>query len=238
METLEAVAVSRMSAMSRQMDIIANNIANANTPGFKGERVRFEEYLQGEEGAARSYVLDAGTLRDLSVGGIELTGNPLDVAINGDGYFTVSTDAGNRFTRDGHFRLDDVGTVVTSEGYPLLDQSGSPIVLTGRGEVGITPQGMISENGVDIGQIGVVRFTDEQAMERVEGGLYTTAEDPAPVEEPTLVQGGLETSNVQPIVEMSQMIELLRSFQASQRLIQENHDLQRRAFEAIAGVTA
>jgi flagellar basal-body rod protein FlgF len=238
MEALESVALSRMSAMSRQMDIIANNIANANTPGFKTERVRFEEYLQGETDAERSYVLDAGTLRDLTVGGVELTGNPLDVAINGEGYFTIQGPAGDRFSRDGHFRLDDTGTIVTSDGYPLLDAAGSPIVVTGKGEISITPDGTVSENNTVVGQIGVVRFDGEQEMKRDVGGLYTTTEAPTPVDVPHLVQGGLEESNVQPIVEMSQMIELLRGFQASQRLIQENHDLQRKAFEAIAGTSA
>jgi flagellar basal-body rod protein FlgF len=187
---------------------------------------------------ARSYVLDAGTLRDLQVGSVELTSNPLDVAINGEGYFTVQTDAGDRYTRDGHFRLDDTGTLVTSDGYAVLGTGGSPIVLTGRGEISITPEGAVSDNGVTVGQIGVVKFQNEQTMQREFGSLYSTTEAPEPVPAPSLVQGGLERSNVQPIVEMSQMIELLRGFQASQNLIQENHDLQRRAFESIAGTSA
>jgi len=238
METLEAVALSRMSAMTRQMDIIANNLANANTPGFKSERVRFEEYLQGEDALERSYVLDAGTLRDLQVGSVEFTHNPLDVAINGEGYFTVRTEQGDRYTRDGHFRLDDTGTLVTSDGEPVLGNGGAPIVLSGKGQISITPEGVISEDGVTVGQLGLVTFQNEQTMQREHGSLYSTAERPEPVARPSLVQGGLERSNVQPIIEMSQMIELLRGFQASQKLIQENHDLQRRAYETITATSA
>ena len=235
METTGTIALSQMAAMQRQMDIIASNIANANTTAFKGERMMFIEFLQSGEEERFSYVQDYGTLRDLTVGSLTQTDNPLDIAINGEGYFQVKTAQGVRFTRSGHFRLDESGAIVTSDGDAVLGDGGQPLLAAGSGDIAVSTAGAVSVDGAKIGTLGVVTFDDEQALRKVVGGLYATDQQPQPVADVNLVQGVLENSNVEPIVQMTQMIELLRGYQNAQRLIVDDHEAKRRAIQVIAG---
>ncbi len=254
METLETVALSRMSTMSRQMDIIANNIANVNTTGFKAARMYFSEYVQDAGEDSISYVYDYGTVRDYSTGALEFTNNPLDVALDSDGFFVVQTPDGQRYTRNGHFRLDEqrqlVATadneveetierrLVTTDGYPVMSAEGDAVVIANAETMEISPDGVIKVSGAVVNRLNVVNFENPQALQQAEASLFKTDEVPVPAETSKIVQGALEVSNVQPIVELTQMIEIMRSFQASQKLIQDNDEAIRRAIQTIAGVTA
>jgi flagellar basal-body rod protein FlgF len=160
------------------------------------------------------------------------------VAINGEGYFVVATPSGEAYTRSGHFRLDEQKQLVTAEGYPVLSGGGAPITLRDASDVEITKDGQINANGTPLGSLAIVGFADEQALHKAVGGLYVTDQVPLPLQTTAIVQGALERSNVEPITQVTQMIELLRGFQAAQRLIVDQHEAQRRAIQAIAGVTA
>src|SRR6185312_11727364 len=152
MENATYVALSSQMAIQRQMDVVANNLANASTPAFKGEEMLFSQYLVRPSGQRSpiAFVQDAGTVRDLREGPITQTGNPLDLAISGQGYFAVQTPLGVRYTRNGHFQLDSQGQIVTSQGYPVLTNSGQPLVVPANTH-GIT---VATDGTVSVGQDG------------------------------------------------------------------------------------
>ena len=236
MDNTSYVALSRQLTLERQMAVVAGNIANMNTHGFKTEHLIFEEVLEraGQPGRV-AFVQDVGLIRDLGPGALETTGNPLDVAINGEGYFTVETPAGPRFTRAGHFSLDGNGALVTSGGHLLLDAGGAAIQLPpGVGELSIARDGTISTADGIQGQIGLVRFADDTRLRREGDSLLATEQVPEPVAEPEIAQGRLERSNVQPILEMTRMMETVRAFQNTQRLLETHHEMVRRVIDQAA----
>jgi flagellar basal-body rod protein FlgF len=233
MDNTSYVALSRQVSLERQMAVVAGNIANMNTHGYKTEQVVFESVLEhaGESGRV-AFVRDRGLVRDLAPGPLDTTGNPLDLAINGEGYFTVMTEAGPRYTRGGHFTVDDGGRVAASGGHPLLDNGGAAIQLPPHsGPVSIGRDGTISTEDGTIGAIGLVRFADDAALRREGEGLLATAQPPEPVAVADIAQGRLERSNVQPIVEMTRMMETVRAFQNTQRLLETHHEMVRRVID-------
>lgn len=169
-----------------------------------------------------SYVQDFGTIRDFSPGALNATGNPLDLAINGEGFFVIETPDGEQFTRNGHFKIDADGLLVNSDGFPLLSVNRTPFFFApNEKEINITRDGMVTtENGI-IGQIRVVGFSSLQKLRETYNGLYTTTTDNQPFDmTPNIEQGMLEASNVQPVVEMTKMIQLQRAYEAAQRMIE------------------
>jgi flagellar basal-body rod protein FlgF len=209
MNDASSVALSAQLAVLHETDIIANNLANLSTTGFKGQHVAFAQFLsRTSDGTPIAYVQEQGVSRDPSQGPINTTGNRLDVAIRGTGYFTIQTPLGDRYTRDGHFQLDSTGQIVTSQGYPVLSDGGSPLLVPDRsGEITIAADGGVSTLQGQIGKLGLVTFPNEQAMTETAGGYFMTdqASEPAP-EATRLMQGALEGSNVEPIVEISRLI--------------------------------
>lgn len=238
MENATYIALSRQMAAERQLDIIANNLANMNTAGFKSERSLFhEQLLRAGAREQLSFVHDTGTTRDLRPGGQQTTGNSLDVAIDGPGYFAVATPAGTRYTRNGQWRVDAEGQIVTNAGHALEDDRGQPIRLTdpGAGPPVIGPDGSIGmANGDVLGRVKLVDFANPQALRHDGDGLYSTTQKPILTAVGSLRQSMIENSNVNPIAEVSAMIALQRSYQATQRLIENDHDRQRKAIERLA----
>ncbi|WP_298724588.1 flagellar basal-body rod protein FlgF [uncultured Ferrovibrio sp.] len=236
MENTTYIGLSRLSTMRREMDVIANNLANMNSNAYKGERVMFEEYLKGANQREKmSFVNDFGVLRDFRAGKLEQTGNSLDLAINGPGYLTVDTPQGRRYTRDGHLRLDADRRLVTSGGHPVLDNRGREIVFPEDGGApSISADGTITVGEQQLGKIDLVTFDNEQELRKTAQGLYATAQEPviAPANS-TLVQGMLEASNVEPIVEMTNMIELLRQYQSTQTMLESEHERVRNAIQRL-----
>lgn len=244
MDTMLSVALSHQTALRRKMDLIANNLANMNTTAFKGEQMVFEEYLAKVDTGDNvyqevSFVIDRGTKRDLSEGRFQSTGGTLDLAIEGPGFLVANTPDGERYTRNGHLRLDDEGQLVTSDGHPVLDEDRRPIVLSAD-ETGLTisPDGTLSFKDGTITRVFVAEFNNPGAMKKAGNGLYATDEVPFRAEKSTLVQGVLETSNVTPILEMTRMIEVSRSYQSTARMMQDNSELMTRTIQRLGRPTA
>lgn len=243
------VSLSQQLAAFRAMDVIANNLANVSTPGFKREAAKFEELVmkvrpsEEQKGTQSvSFVKDAGILRDSSQGNVEVTGATYDVAIAGKGFFSVQTPAGMRYTRDGHFSLDANGNLVTSQGYQVQGDGGAITITPNDGEINISPDGTISSvvNGVgnQLAKLKVVDFANPRAMTKEGANLYSTTQTATAPETVNLRQGSLEASNVQPVIEISHMIEVMRAYEATATLAKSQEDMMRQAIDKLGSQPA
>ncbi len=256
MQNALLVGLSRQVALGRELDVVANNIANLNTSGFKADGSVFEEFLSPTaraDGLASidskiSFVRDRGTWHDLTQGAVERTGNPLDVAIDGKGFLVVQTPRGERYTRNGALQINAKGTLVTSEGHAVIGESG-PITLqpTDR-DVSISPEGTVSvREGSSTansarGKLKIVSFTDAQQLQLQKDGSGTfKAADgatPAADKDSHFVQGSIEKSNVRGVVEMTRMIEITRSYTQVATMLQQQSDMRSSAINKLADVPA
>ena len=223
------VVLSRLSAQLRATQVLANNLANADTPGFRAERPVFSSFLSRARGQGAAgevaYSLDRANWRETQPGPVATTGNPLDVALRGDGFFVLETPNGERYTRAGRFTLDPAGRITDPDGNAVLDARGAPITLAaGDSRIEILGDGTVrSENGT-VGQIRVVRFADPQRL-RAEGArLFSTDDTPEAVARPQLVQGAVEGSNVSAISEMTRLTEQVRQFQFATQFAEREGD--------------
>lgn len=208
------ITLSGQNAWQREMDVLANNIANLSTPGFKGEQMLFNEYLvDTPDGKPLSYVAVAGTARDMNQGPLTHTGNPLDIALDGPGFLAVTkSDGSTEYTRDGHLQLDSKDELVTSTGFVVQGSGGAPIVIpAGAGRVTIGNDGTVSTRQGTIGKIAVVNFADPQVLVESQGGLYTTSQAAQPITTTQVEQGTIEQANVQPILEMTRLMSVAHS---------------------------
>jgi len=226
-------------ALKRQMEIIANNIANQSTMSFKSEKALFEEYLlPTSNGKEVSYVQDYGTLRNTEEGTFQTTNNPFDFAIHGKGYFVLETPFGNRYTRNGHFQRNEESELVTTAGRKVLDDQDDIIVIDpALGEFSVSPDGTIATSAGPIARLKIVEFENEQKMRKVASGVYRTDEKPVDEDEmsSTILQHTIEASNVKPILEMTNMIYVQRSYSSSQRVSQTDHEIQRKMIGKLGG---
>jgi flagellar basal-body rod protein FlgF len=244
METPSYVALSRQTALVRQMDVVANNLANVATPGFKAEAEVFTTVpIRSQSfGAPQklAFVQDFATARDYSPGPMNPTGNDLDMAIQGQGFFVVQGPTGPRYTRFGHFQLNGAGQLVNKQGYPVLS-GGAPITIDpDDGPVQVAGDGTISADRtqqgnaqVVYGKLDVVDFQNRDTLKAEEGTLFTTDAPPIQVEQPAVVQRMLEQSNVQTVKELTTMIWVQRSYEAVQRFIDGEDDRMKRAVNYI-----
>jgi flagellar basal-body rod protein FlgF len=247
------VGLSRQMVLERQMDVVANNVANVNTSGYKADKSLFEEFLNSGAhednfvGRDRrvSYVQDRGTFKDFAQGAAEQTKNPLDVAIDGGGFLVVQTPAGERYTRDGALQIDNQGRLVTAVGNPVLGNSGPIVFQPTDKEINIASDGSVSVlEGInridsDRGKLRVVRFADAQKLLKEGSNLYSAGEGAAQPDTTTRIhQGFIEKSNVNSVTEMSRMIEVTRSYTQIANLLQQQSDLYKSAIEKLADVPA
>ncbi len=244
METPTYVALSRQTALLRQMDVVANNLANLVTPGFKAEMEVFTTYPIRSQSFGRpeklAYVQDFATARDFTAGPLNPTGNDLDMAIQGNGFFVVQTPNGPRYTRLGHFTLNAAGQLVNKLGYPVL-AGGAPITIDpDDGQVAIASDGTVSADRtqqgnaqVVYGKLDVVDFQDRDQLKPEEGILFNTNAPPIQVAQPAIVQRMLEQSNVQPVKELTTMIWVQRNYEAVEKFIEGEDDRMRRAVNYI-----
>jgi flagellar basal-body rod protein FlgF len=241
MDIPSSVATSRLVAQQRVMEVVAVNIANVNTPGFKAQRVQFSDWLAPLKGtdAPRgdrtiAYTQDRATWREQRAGTLTHTGNPFDLGITGDGYFTVRTPSGPRLTRDGRFGLMPDGTVANSAGNALLDNNGKPVLLSSTDtQIAIAGDGTVSSENGQLAKIGVVQPTNPMQLAAEGNTLFSSGSPTAAVTSPGVVQGSMEDSNVEPVLEMNRMMDGLRQFQFVTQLIQAENERQQSAIDKL-----
>jgi flagellar basal-body rod protein FlgF len=237
--------------LERQLDVVANNVANLNTNGFKADKPLFEEFLRSgahEDNFASSdrrvsFVQDRGTFHDLTQGASEQTKSPLDVAVDGSGFLVVQTAAGERYTRDGGLQLNNQGQIVTAGGNPVLG-TGGPIVLQPTDhDINISPDGTVTvlegSGRTDSirGKLRLVSFADAQKLLKEGSNLYSAGEGSAlPDTKSTVKQGFIEKSNVNAVAEMSTLMEVNRAYTQIATLLQQQSDLHKSAIEKLADV--
>jgi flagellar basal-body rod protein FlgF len=253
MENTLLIGLSRQMILERQLDVIANNVANVNTAGFKADGSLFEEFLKSGAhednfvGSDRqvSYVQDRGTYRDLTQGAAEQTKNPLDVAIDGSGYLVVQTAGGERYTRDGGLQLNSQGQLVTVAGDPVLGTSGPIVFQPTDHDINVAEDGTITvlEGSARTdslrGKLRLVSFADAQKILKEGSNLYSAGEGAVQADTKSMVrQGFIEKSNVSAVGEMSRMIEVTRAYTQISTLLQQESDLHKSAIEKLAEVPA
>lgn len=219
MDNAGYTTLNRQSGLMREMQAVANNIANLSTTGFRKEGVIFSEHvadLEGEEPSLSMATAD-GRAINLSQGPLEQTGGAFDFAIEGDGFFMIATPDGNQLTRAGDFTRSPEGILVTSEGYPLLDSGAGPITVPAdAGPVTVANDGTISAGGAPIAQLGLFLPADQNDLIHAGGTQFKTAGQVDPLEGGTIFQGFLENSNVNPVSEITRMIEVQRAYEMGQ----------------------
>jgi flagellar basal-body rod protein FlgF len=235
MTTASEIALSYQLVLRNQLDVASNNVANSSTPGFQGSHPLFVEYLaEASDGSTITYVEDRGTVRNLSTGPLTNTGNKLDLGIQGEGYFTVETDEGIFYTRNGSFRLDANGQVVTGTGAALLGEGDRPIVIApGETEIRVASDGTVSTENGTIAKLALVTFENEQEMQLLGNSLLKTDQRPIPAGSAEIAQGMLEGSNVIAMSEITRMIEILRYYQAANQMITTEEERQQQAIELL-----
>lgn len=235
------VGLSRQIVLRREMDIIANNIANVDTTGFKVESLLQKE-APGEpavtQGGPRpvKFVAADGVARNFGQGVLTKTGAQLDMAIEGEGFFQVQGPDGPRFTRDGRFTTDSNGRLVTQAGMPVADESGGEITIDGeKGPVSIGADGTISQGAERVGKVGMFTFANAGALSKAGDNQFRNVSNlqPQPAAEAKLRQGMLESSNVKPVLEITRMVEVSRAYEQTARMMDSEADLSRRAVERL-----
>lgn len=247
MDISSYVLLSHEQALQRRLDVTANNMANTSTVGFKREQPVFHEYVEQSgdpalpSASATSYVLDYGAIHDTGMGAFQATGNPLDVMINGPGYLAVEAPGGGTaYTRAGFVKVLPSGDLATAGGQRLLDATGKPINVPPDqlSNLSIASDGSISGPQGVLGRLALTVFADEGGVTpRGDGLMAASGGTVLAAADTKLTSGGVEGSNVQPIVETTAMVEILRSYQSSQRLSQAMDDLRKNAIDRLGRFT-
>ena len=241
MDNTLLVNLSRQMALSRELDVVANNVANMNTTGFKGDSMLFNEYLmldksngQGAGPKTLSTVVDRSTITNFSAGPIETTGAELDVAIQGNGFFVVQTPQGERYTRAGSFTLNAQGELVTQTGDGKVQGTGGALAFSQQdGKISIGSDGTIF---TDQGQHGKLRLVTLKPGDLKKEGEQFFSSKTHPVDDTTslVLQGAIEKSNVKPVTEISRLIEINRAYSTISQIIDRAQSLRETAIDRLA----
>ena len=240
MENISYVGLSAQMALQRQMDITANNIANMNTSGFKAQGVLFLDYLNKAKdgsGNALTQVTNFGTYRDLAAGSMTQTFNDLDFAIQGDGYFSIQSPEGTRYTRDGSFSLNANREIVTKDGFQVMGDGGPITIPSDATRIIVAKDGSVSTDKGSVDKIKIVGFDSEQLLTPTGHNLLDGSKaTEKTIDKPHVEQGMVEASNVNPIVEMNRMVEILRAYQSTQQMLVTDHERMRSAFQRLTKI--
>jgi flagellar basal-body rod protein FlgF len=245
MENALLVGLSAQLALRRSMDVVANNVANVSTAGFKRENPLFEQVLANIETSDAlaprkevAFVRDWGVLRDLSAGPMEQTGGALDVALDGDAYFAVQTANGERFTRDGQFKMDVNGRLVTAAGDAVMGEGGEIVLPANAKDIKIAADGSISTQDGQAGRLRLVSFDNQRKLIKDGGNLYESKEPALPAQNARVSQGFVERSNVQGVSEITRMIEISRAYSAVSESLSQTEETLKRAVSKLGEVKA
>lgn len=236
MESTGYVTLTRQTGLLREMQMVANNIANSATAGFRREGVVFSEFVRSA-GPAPSLSMARGETRqvDLSEGALVQTGGQLDFAIRGEGFFLIQTPDGERLTRAGAFSPGPDGGLLTTDGNRLLDASGAPVVLPQAArQIKLGADGTLTADGEPVAQIGLWLPSDPLTLRHVAGTLFA-AERTIPTEGAEFVQGALEESNVEPVAEIARMIEVQRAYELGQGFLDREDERMRAMIRTLGG---
>lgn len=246
MDVSSYVLLSHEQALRRRLDVTANNMANSSTVGFKREQPLFHEYVEKtreapiEDAKKTSFVLDYGAIHDVTQGAFQATGNPLDVMIDGPGYLNVETaDGGIAYTRAGFIKILESGDLATSSGHRILGDNGRPITVPPEqmNSITIAADGTVMGREGPLGRIGITSFADENMVSpRGDGMMAGTGGQAIAAGQTKLKVGGVEASNVQPIVETTAMVEILRSYQSSMRMSEALNDMRKTAIDKLGRI--
>ncbi|PVX30273.1 flagellar hook-basal body complex protein [Sphingomonas pokkalii] len=245
MDISSYVLLSQEQALRRRLDIVSNNIANMNTVGFKREQPVFREYVEQTDSAVKpakqtSFVLDYGAVHDVSNGAFQPTGNPLDVMIDGPGYLAVQAgDGSTAYTRAGFVKVLESGELATAGGQMILGAGGKPIKVPPEetGKLSVTADGSVMGSNGPLGRIAVTVFDNEGVVDPRGDGMFTASGGrELAANETKLVSGGVEGSNVNAIVETTDMIQILRAYQTSQSLSNSMSDMRKNAIDKLGRV--
>jgi flagellar basal-body rod protein FlgF len=237
------VGLSRQMLLQRELDIVANNLANADTAGFKFESLiaNADEVTTPTPGAPPTpvvFVAATTVARDFTQGPLTQTGAPLDVAIDGKGFFQISTAAGPRYTRDGRFRLDPTGRIVTQDGDPVQGDGGDIVLDPKKGPVAIADNGDVSQSGQNVGKLSIVTFDSLAALSKDGANQFRNDSNlsPQPAAGASLRQGMLESSNVQPVSQITRLIEINRAYDAIASMMASTGQLATSAVQRLGAV--
>jgi len=240
METGIYVALSKEIGVLRDMEVTSNNLANVTTTGYDDEKLLFNHYLidgNKEEGKV-AYANDVATYRDTSQGDLKTTGSALDAAIvTPNAYFTVQTPLGTRYTRNGNFTKNGNGDMVTSEGYPVMDETGQPITFDQNDrKIEIRDDGTVNVDGADRGKLRIVSFANEQLLEKTGSNLYRTSATPRVADNVQVLSGVLESSNVKPVLALTHLMLVSKAASDVNNYINTVHALARKASDTLSKV--
>lgn len=243
MDTALLITLSAQNALTRQMEVAANNMANVSTIGFKSEAVLFQSLIRRPASMVETpndveFVRDYSVARDFRPGALQRTDNPLDIALTGAGFFSVATATGPAYTRDGRLTLDPSGKLINHDGKAILDDGGGEINIdVDAGPVVIGKDGTITQNGASVAKIGVVNFARPGALQKTGDNLWRSLEQaPAQAENFEVVQGMLEGSNVVAIRELTSIMEISRAFESATRLQRQTEELRSKAIDRLSRV--
>jgi len=240
MENSTYVGVSGQISLARRLETIAHNMANVNTPGFRAEALKFASLTSPQaknNGADLNFVSAGKSFISLERGAITQSGNPLDVAIKGDAYLVMQTPAGKAYSRDGRLQMTPDGGLVSVQGYPVLDSGGAPLQLDVQaGPPIIGADGSISQNGKMVGALGLFQFQPDSQLRYGPNSSLIPDKEPMPVvDDPQfgVMQGYVESSNVNGVVEMTRLIDVSRAFERVEALLRGQEDVSRKAIETL-----
>ncbi len=237
MENSIYIGLSRQTALRREMSVVANNIANVDTTGFKREMMIYQSYPEKApfDRTETQFVIDRATATDYAQGPLKVTGKTLDLAIDGPGYFTVDDGTGTFYTRNGTLSLNDQNQLTTNQGHLVLDPAGNPIFIPRSDDaIVVTGDGSVALGDEVYGRIAVVEFDKVAALKKERDSLFATDAQPFPAENSQVAQGQLEGSNVNAIVEMTEMMTIHRTYDAIKNLIDSEGQRAERATQRLA----